>query len=220
MTQRGLPYPAFPAAFGRADFCVSPCNSAAVQWIDCWPDWPVPALLLYGPQACGKTHLARVWQARTGAVLILGQALEEAMVPDLAAAAGVVVDNADGAPERALLHLYNACRERRRGLLLTARRPAAEWPVALPDLASRLRSLPAAGIAAPDDTLLAAVLVKHFSDRQLHVGKKIVDYLVPRMERSFGAAAALAAAIAAEGGEIDIALARRVLDQSSDESEA
>jgi chromosomal replication initiation ATPase DnaA len=110
-----------------------------------------------------------------------------------------------------LLHLYNACREAGRPLLLTARRAAAEWGVALPDLASRRRALVAVGIAPPDDALLAALLVKHFADRQLRVRPEVIAYLVAHMERSSAAAAAVAGRLEQAGGEINLALARRVL---------
>src|SRR5206468_12298251 len=106
---------------------------------------------------------------------------------------GVAVDDADRAGEHALLHLFNCCRETGAGLLMVAREAPAIWPIALPDLASRLRAADTVGIGPPDDNLLAAVLVKHFADRQLRVAPELVGYLVPRMERSFAAAAALAA---------------------------
>jgi chromosomal replication initiation ATPase DnaA len=218
MSQPALPYPAFGVARGRADFHVSESNAEAVRWIDRWPDWPAAAFLLFGPQGCGKTHLARIWQVRAQAVLVDGSTLGEAAVPSLAAAAAVAVDAADRAPERALLHLYNACRERGRSMLLTARQPAGGWPVALPDLKSRLCAVAAVGIAAPDDALLAALLVKHFSDRQLRVRRGVVAYLVARMERSFAAAAVLAERLDAAGGTISVPLARRLLEETDQAS--
>ena len=78
-------------------------------------------------------------------------------------------------------------------LLLTMPAPPASLTIDLPDLASRLRSLPVVGIAPPNDALLAAVLVKHFADRQIRVGPGVFSYLVARMERSFAAAATIAA---------------------------
>ena len=104
----------------------------------------------------------------------------------------VAVDDAERAAEPALLHLFNCCRESGAGLLIVAREAPAIWGIALPDLASRLRAADTVGIGVPDDSLLAAVLVKHFADRQLRVAPELVGYLVPRMERSFAAAAALA----------------------------
>src|SRR5262249_19091755 len=127
----------------------------------------------------------------------------------------IAFDDAEAAPEMALLHLYNACTEAGVDLLIVSRKAPAAWPLALPDLASRLRAMPQIGIDAPDDALLGAVLVKHFADRQLRIAPAVIGYLIPRMERSFAAAAALAARLdelaLASGRKIGLPLARRAL---------
>jgi chromosomal replication initiation ATPase DnaA len=213
MKQQALDLPVAPR-YGRADFLVSDSNRAAFDWIECWPDWPASALVLYGPHGSGKTHLAHLWRDRAGAVLIAGEAL--ARPEELAGA--VAVDNAERAAERPLLHLYNLCLEQGRGLLLTMAAAPAALPIALPDLASRLRAVPAARIAPPDDELLAGVLLKHFADRGLGVAPGVVAYLVPRIERSLAAAAAIAAALdrraLAAGKAVTIKLARAVLAEA------
>jgi chromosomal replication initiation ATPase DnaA len=202
-------------ALGRADFVVSGCNAAAFGWIERWPDWPQRVLVLHGPPNCGKSHLAELWRRRSGAVLVAGGVLGGLDPTALAAGAAVAVDDAENAPERALLHLYNCCVEAGTSLLVVARAAPGAWPIALPDLASRLRAAPAAAIALPDDDLLAAVLVKHFADRQVRVPPAVITYLVPRMERSFEAAAAMAERLdrlaLSEGRPIGIALARKIL---------
>ena len=202
-------------ALGRADFVVSGCNAAAFGWIERWPDWPQRVLVLHGPPNCGKSHLAELWRRRSGAVLVAGDMLGGFDPTALAAGAAVVVDDAENAPERALLHLYNCCVEAGTSLLVVARAAPGAWPIALPDLASRLRAAPAAAIALPDDDLLAAVLVKHFADRQVRVPPAVIAYLVPRMERSFEAAAAMAERLdrlaLGERRPIGIALARKIL---------
>ena len=192
MTQFALDLP-FDAALGRTDFLRSDCNAAALARIESWPDWPSRALVLYGPAGSGKSHLAHLWRERSGGMLIAGDALAGHDLPALASLPAVAVDAAERAGEHVLLHLFNCCHESGTGLLIVAREPPAIWPIALPDLASRLRAAPAVGIGPPDDALLAAVLVKHFADRQLRVAPGVVAYLVPRMERSFATAAALAA---------------------------
>ena len=104
---------------------------------------------------------------------------------------------------------------------MTASRPPANWDIALDDLRSRLRAANAAGIGRPDDTLLAAVLIKHFSDRELRVAPELIVYLIARIERSLAAAAAtvavLDAAALAERVPINIALARNVLRLRADQ---
>jgi chromosomal replication initiation ATPase DnaA len=213
MTQLTLEWPALPTATGRADFLVSDGNRAALEEIERWPDWPVRGLALYGPPGSGKTHLAHLWRARAGARLIDGAAVARDTAADIAGP--VAIDDAERAPEAALLHLYNAAIERGFGVLIVAAPAPASWPMALPDLASRLRALPTVGIAAPDDALLAAVLVKHFADRQLRLEPEVIAFLLPRMERSFAAAARLAGELdrlaLSRGGPITVPLARQVL---------
>ena len=207
------------AALGEADFLVAPSNAEAVAWLDRWPDWPAAALSLYGPPGCGKTHLARVFAARSGARLVVAEALVTDSVPGLLAGArAVVVDDSDRALPEPLLHLHNLLAERAGQLLLTAREPPARWPRSLPDLRSRLAAAPTVAVAAPDDALLAAVLVKLFADRQLAIGNEVVMFLLRHMERSFEAARQLVAdldtaALSAQR-KITIPLVRAVLDRS------
>jgi chromosomal replication initiation ATPase DnaA len=214
MNQLPIDLPHRPA-LGRADFLVTACNAAALGWIERWPDWPAGVLVLHGPAGCGKSHLAELWRRRSGALLVAGDFLGGRDPTALADRPAVGVDDAEKAPERALLHLYNCCAEAGTSLLVIARAAPGAWPIGLPDLASRLRAAPAAAIALPDDALLAAVLVKHFADRQVRVPPAVIRYLVPRMERSFAAAASLAERIdrlaLGERRPIGIALVRQVL---------
>jgi DnaA regulatory inactivator Hda len=213
-------------ALDREDFLVAEANATAVAWIDVWPAWPQPVLVLYGPAGCGKSHLGQVWCRRSGASQLDRARLVQADPPELLAAGqgAALLDDADrllaGAPEpaqaeRQLLHLTNLARERGGHLLLTARTPPARWPLGLPDLRSRLAAATCVELGAPDDTLIEAVLVKLFSDRQLRVPPEVVRFLLPRMERSFAAARqlvdALDAASLAQRREITVPLARRVL---------
>jgi DnaA regulatory inactivator Hda len=200
-------------AFGADDFLVAPSNATAIAWLDRWPAWP--ALLLYGPPGCGKSHLAHVWQGRSGAVLAPAVALTLEAVPALAAAPAIVLDDVEQAAERPLLHLLNLAAERGRSLLLTATAPPARWAVALPDLRSRLLALPIVEVLPPDEALIGAVLLKLFADRQLAVGDEVIVFLLSQIERSFAAArdtvAALDRASLAAQRRITIPLVRQVL---------
>ena len=218
MTQLALDF-GHRTAHDAEDFLVTPSNSDAVRWLDRWPDWPAPALVIHGPAGCGKTHLAHVWQARSAARFIAPDAIGGA-APDglLGEARNAVIDGGDGvADERHLLHLYNMVAERGGALLLTAHNPPARWNIALADLRSRLVAAPAVAVSAPDDGLIGAVLVKIFSDRQLRVGDDVIEFLTKRMERSFDAvrrtADALDKAALAAGRNITVPLARQVLQQ-------
>ena len=199
--QLALPLP-HRTALGREDFLVTPCNAAAVAWLDRWPDWPMGGLVVWGPAGCGKSHLGEVWRGRAGP-------------------ADLLLDDADRIDdERAFLHRLNSARERGRATLLLAREPPSRWAVALADLRSRLLALPAVAVGAPDDALLAAVLVKLFADRGVAVGDDVISFLLARMERTFAAAGRLAEAIdraaLAERRPVTLPMARRVLGSLAD----
>ena len=179
----------FRTALGRADFFVTQSNEAAVVWLDRWPDWPGPALFLYGPEGCGKSHLVRVWCTRTEAVAIKPAQLTLAAVPEIAGYGSVALDRVDHIVEyEPLLHLYNILREQGGFLLLACRIPPTQLWIPLADLRSRLLAAQAVGIQPPDDELLLAVMAKLFADRQVRVGQEVLSFLVARIERSFAAA--------------------------------
>jgi DnaA regulatory inactivator Hda len=213
-------------ALGREDFLVAHANETAVAWIDLWPSWPQPALVLHGPAGSGKTHLAQVWRHTSGAAEADARRLLTADPPELlGSGTDLLLDDADravqeaddrDAVERRLLHLYNVVRERGGHLLLTARSAPARWDLRLPDLRSRLQAATCAELGAPDDQLIQAVLIKLFADRQLRVAPEVVRFLLLRMERSFAEAErivdALDAASLAARKEITVPLARQVLN--------
>ncbi|HVZ06121.1 DnaA ATPase domain-containing protein [Hyphomicrobium sp.] len=177
------------AAMGVEDFLVSDSNAAAVALVDCWPDWPIGAAILVGPSGSGKTHLANVWQLRTNATLHNAASLTRENVPAIASAGAVIIEDIQTVGDQAaLFHLLNLVREQRLQVLLTTDKAPGDLPISLPDLHSRLKALPLASIAPPDDALLRAVLVKLFADRQLSVEPHIIDYVLVRMERSMSAA--------------------------------
>jgi len=179
----------------REDFLSGPSNASALALVETWPDWPARAVVLTGPAGSGKSHLASIWAARSGARFLIGRSLTEEVLPDAVATRALVVE--DLAPgefdERALFHLINLAREEEAYLLFTAVSPPAGWTVAIPDLASRLKALPVVTLAPPDDALLRAVLVKLFADRQLAVDEALVGYVATRIERTFQAARAVVA---------------------------
>jgi len=180
-------------ALGRQDFLVAPCNEDAVAWIDLWPEWPAPCLILYGPVASGKTHLGAVWAEQSSAICVKASSINEDVIRDIADMAHhVIIEDADSLignleGEKGLFHLYNIFKEERRSFLLTLLEPPVRRSFALPDLASRLRAAPSVAIREPDEQLLTAVLVKLFNDRQIRVSAEVLHYILPRIERSFEA---------------------------------
>jgi chromosomal replication initiation ATPase DnaA len=177
-------------SFRRDDFLESPSNCAALALVDRWPEWPSRIAAIVGPAGSGKSHLAAIWSERAGARIVVGHALNHADVPaQLATGALVVEDVAPGrVDEAALFHLFNLACEDEAYLLLTSSQRIDGTGFGLADLVSRLRAVPSVTLAAPDDALLSAVLVKLFADRQLAVGEGVIAYLLSRMERSLASA--------------------------------
>ncbi|WP_146590855.1 chromosomal replication initiator DnaA [Puniceibacterium confluentis] len=189
----------FRPALGRGDFYVSDANALATAQIDGWRDWPGRKLVLTGPKGSGKTHLAHVWRAESGAAILQSRDLPDADIPQLAEAHVCVEDVPAVAgiaeAEEALFHLHNLTLAQGNSLLLTAITPPAQWRLGLPDLASRVMGTQAARLTHPDDDLLCAVLAKLFADRQIVPAPDAISYLVRHMPRSFDMAGRLVDAI-------------------------
>ncbi len=202
MTSRQLVLP-LPARVSLEpdDYFVSSSNHAALTRLQAWPQWPGGMLALIGPPGCGKTHLARLHRTASGAVLWPERGLH------------LIVEDADGlmgnvASEEALFHAFNEATTNQGSILFTARQPLAAWPVALPDLRTRLNTVVAVDLPPPDDALLFAVLLKHFADRQIarRTASAVAGWLAPRMDRSLEAAGRIVAALDARS----LALKRRI----------
>jgi chromosomal replication initiation ATPase DnaA len=187
-------------SYAREDFLGGPSNAAALRLIDSWPDWPSRIVALVGPDGSGKSHLAAIWAEQAGARRLAARAIADTEVPAALATGALVLEDVQlGAfDETAMFHLLNLAREDGAFALLTARTVPAAWPVRTPDLASRLKALPVISLLPPEDTLLRAVLVKLFADRQLAVDDSLVSYVATRIERSFAAARAAVAILDAE----------------------
>lgn len=204
------------------DFLVTPSNDEAIKWIDDYPNWPHHALILHGDDGSGKTHLAHVWQERSLAQFVTPATLNNADLAreTLANANAFVVDKAesffdDAAREESLFHFFNNVRDQQRHMLIILRKPAAQCAIGLPDLASRLRACPTVGMLPPDDSLMAALLIKQFRDRQITVDKGVIDYILPRIERRADAVRDLVQKLdetaLAEHRAITVPLVKRVL---------
>ena len=178
----------------RETFVTAPCNEAALAFVQRWPDWPQKAAALHGPSGAGKSHLAAIWADVSGARVIAAHALKADSL-DLPDCGAFVIEDVDREPpdaprDYALLSLFD-----RPGiwLLLTGREAPSQWPVAVADLSSRLGSLVALPVWSPDDTLLSALVRKHFVDRQLDVSGAVVRRILNHVERTPEAVAAFVA---------------------------
>jgi chromosomal replication initiation ATPase DnaA len=223
MTPQQLSFelPAKPA-LERDDFYVSPANAVAVAMIDLWPDWTGRKLTLSGPRGAGKTHLVHVWANMSGARIIAAKDVRDIDIPTLASGPVAVEDVPEIAAQAdlqsALFHLHNLVLAEGHSLLLTGVGAPDHWGLSLPDLQSRMQGAQNAALLAPDDALLSAVLVKLFSDRQIHPSGDLIQYLLARMDRSFASARNLVEQLdrqsLAQHRKLNRGLAKDILDAS------
>jgi chromosomal replication initiation ATPase DnaA len=187
-------------SFAREDFLAGPSNAAALALIDSWPRWPAPLMLLTGPPGAGKSHLAAIFAATSGARQIGGAELADVDPQTVVQPPALVLDDADrpGASEAAFFHLLNLAAARGVAMLMTAKAPPDLWGVATPDLLSRLRLAPIVELAPPEPALIEAVLIKLFSDRQIDVEPSLAAFIARRLDRSLEAARTLVDALDAE----------------------
>jgi chromosomal replication initiation ATPase DnaA len=168
---------ALPLTIGAdraARIVVGPSNRAAIDAFARSGEWPFRTAILTGPPRSGKSLLAR-WFVENGN--------------------GEAIDDADSEPEDALFHRWNRAQASATPLLLVTSRAPGAWPIALPDLASRLGAALLLEIGAPDDAMIAALIEDHASRRGLVLGEGASAWLLPRIERSHAAVEALIAEI-------------------------
>ncbi|MEM1361132.1 MAG: DnaA/Hda family protein [Pseudomonadota bacterium] len=183
-------------AMGRADFLESPSNAAALAAVLTPQRWPMPRLVIAGPNGSGRTHLSHIF-----AEITRGRVIQAAAITEAGPGCGpLAVDDAHliaGKPaaEEALFHIYNSAQADAAPLLILGRDLPGTWGIALPDLTSRLAACPLTELNAPDDNLLKMVLAKLFSERQLFPDTDVMTFLVARMNRSLDEARDLVAAI-------------------------
>lgn len=225
--QIALPF-AYRPRFGRSDFVAAPSNAAARAWVldaEAQWRWPEGRMVLWGDEGTGKTHMLSVWAARHGAPVVEGSLLNAQDVANLFEEGGfraLALDNADRVQnERDLLHLINLVRERRMVLLMAARTAPTRWPIALPDLASRVRATSSVPLGQAEESLLRRLFLRLLAERQIVVAQPVTEWLLRRLPRNASAIRTMAArldqAALAAGGKVTRALAQSVMEDMQTE---
>lgn len=214
--QLPLELPGTAPRYDRASFVRADANDAAWRAGEAWLASGEPALVICGPAAAGKTHLARALAEGRGAEMIA--AAEFAGAPG-AAALAVIDDMPAQDPHGFLAAFETGAAAGQRFLLVGEGHPSA-WSQGLKDLRTRIEAAPRAVLADPDEALIRAVIAKGFRDRQIKVDRNVIEYAVPRLPRTFDAArrfvAAADRAALEEKRKITTALVQKLLDNLSE----
>ena len=196
-------------------FVRSACNAEAAAILDRWPDDAGRVMALCGPAGCGKSHLARLWAERVGALALVGGEAAQADPIEMEGRP-VLLDIAQDADDETLFHLINLAHADGGALLLVSRPSPRRWDVSVPDLRSRLDALRVVAMEAPDDAVLSAILRARFAERSITPAEDVIDYLVRRIDRSSQAAADIVARLDAEHRPVTRVLARQVIEANPD----
>ncbi|XBQ16004.1 MAG: hypothetical protein ABL308_13735 [Oceanicaulis sp.] len=213
---------ALPPDYRAESFAVSPANASARALVARWPRWRQGHLLLTGPRGAGKTHLAKIWTTRARATTLPAGEIGAALA-SVGRGASVLVEDVDrGVDETGLFHLINrAAGDSGVTLLMTGSGAPEDWGIGLPDLLSRLNASERAVLHEPDDELLRQVMEKLLRDRRTPIGAGVLEYVLPRMERSVDFARTFVAWLDREAlarkGPVTRALAREGLAALSTE---
>ena len=179
----------FPShqAYKKEDFYVSPSNQEAYDFINSWPKWIKRTVNIFGPSGSGKSHLASILKSKTSCLQIETKKLSDEIFFKFKAKEALIIENFDRkVSEKLLFSLWNITLQDNKYLLITSKKPINSFKFKLRDLMSRVISSLIIGINLPSDDLISVILAKNFSDKQIKVEKKHIDYIIKRIDRSYG----------------------------------
>jgi len=173
--------------FNYNDFFVSKSNYFAFKLIEKWPNWEKNILNIYGEKYSGKTHLVNIFLKKYKGKKINSRELNDDLLKEFKLHENIILDDFDNIPEERLLYsLFNLIDSDNKYLIINSKLPINEINFKLKDLKSRSKNCLFAKIDNPDDELMFAIILKNFSDRQIEIDKKLIDFIIKRIDRSYG----------------------------------
>ena len=173
-------------AYKKEDFYVSPSNQEAYDFINSWPKWIKRIINIFGPSGSGKSHLASILKSKASCLQINSNELNEETFLKFKTKEALIIENLDEKiSEKLLFSLWNIALQDNKYLLITSKKPINSFKFKLRDLMSRVTSSIIIGINLPSDDLISVILAKNFSDKQITVEKKHIDYIIKRIDRSY-----------------------------------
>ncbi len=173
--------------FTYDDFFVSKCNYFAFSFIESWPKWEKNILNIYGERFSGKTHISEIFKKKNKALIVTNEQINEDFFNKIRFHENIILDNLEYVSnEKILYSIFNFVEQHNKYLIINSTKSINSINFSLPDLRSRMKNCIFAKIDKPDDDMIFALVLKHFSDRQIKIEKKIIEYITKRIERSYG----------------------------------
>ncbi len=168
------------------DFYVSISNKHILDLFNNWPDWEKNFINIIGENFSGKTHLINIFLKEKGGVIIESNQLNDENLVKIKNFKNIILENVDlNINEKLLYTLINIIDQEGKYLIITSTRPIVELNFELGDLRSRANNFLLQNIEKPDDDLIYAIILKNLSDRQILIDKKLINFIVKRINRSY-----------------------------------
>ena len=173
--------------FKDEDFYVSNSNYYAFNLINSWPKWEKNFLNICGEKYSGKTHLSNIFLKKFKGIKIDANSFENKNLKEIKIYENVILDNlGQNVDERLIYSLFNIIDQDNKYLIINSLIPVSKISFKLEDLRSRTKNCLVAKIDKPEDDLMFALILKNFSDRQITIDKKLIDFIIKRVDRSYG----------------------------------
>ena len=172
--------------FNNHDFYVSKSNFFAFSIIEKWPKWEKRIVNISGEKFSGKSHLANIFKSKTKALILNNKQIDDDIFKKIKLHDCLIIDDFENnINERLIYSVFNIVDQDNKFLLVNSIKPLNEISFNLPDMSSRSKNCLFAKIENPDDDLIFAIIIKNFSDRQIKLEKKIIEFIINRIERSY-----------------------------------
>jgi len=172
--------------FKDEDFYVSKSNYYTYELINKWPKWEKNFLNISGEKYSGKTHLLNIFSKKFKAIKLNSNFLKNQDLKEIKVHQNIILEDIETAIDEKLLYtLFNIIDQDNKFLIMSSIQPITEIKFNLEDLRSRTKNCLLAKIEKPDDELMFALILKNLSDRQITIDKKLIDFIIKRIERSY-----------------------------------
>jgi chromosomal replication initiation ATPase DnaA len=172
--------------FKDQDFYVSKSNEYTFKLLNSWPKWEKNFLNLIGEKLSGKTHLVNIFLKKFKGIKIEASEINNQTLNEIKIYENIIIENFnDYIDESLFFTLLNIIEQDNKYLIVTSVRSIVETSFKLDDLNSRSKNFLLSKIERPDDELMFALILKNLSDRQISIDKKLIDYIIKRIDRSY-----------------------------------
>ncbi len=173
--------------FKDQDFYVSKSNEYSFKLLNSWPNWQKNFINLIGEKFSGKTHLINIFLQKFKGIKINANEISNQFLKEMKIYENIVIENLnDEIDENLFFTLLNIIEQDNKYLIITTKKPIVNLSFKLDDLNSRSKNFLLSKIEKPGDDLMFALILKNLSDRQIFIDKKLIDYIIKRVERSYG----------------------------------